>query len=180
MRLLGAFSSIVLHARAAKNGLSVCKMIFSNNADSTSATLDFTRPLIVENIFLSEKVEENLAVDNMALTESIIRPKHYASRLEQALRTQDINSQAYKNAQIKQIEVDMTNANFQENRSYSFKIKPLGIENVIYTEAFIFSDGKLIHEQEKKKSHWYTNTLVLCSVILAVLVFLMILKLLFF
>lgn len=155
----------------------VTKMIFSNHTDLRTAKLDFNQKIIIENIFLVKKVKNDLAVTNASLIDDIVLPKEYSEKVDRAMATKNFDSANYKDAMTDQITLDLSNLKLDEKDVYSLRIKPLGSNYSIYTSTFVYDDGDIKYEEEKKGLRWYANPWVWSSIVFIVLILLFLIKL---
>lgn len=155
----------------------VKRIIFYNDPGARAADIQFSEAIVVENLLLSKRVDKNNTVDVTSLTRYIVEPENYSKKVAKAVRTNDPSSTNYKEAMTSNVKADLERVDFQEDTVYSFKVHPINSNSPIYSETFVYSDGNLIYEQEKKKDHWYTNIWVWCSIVFMVLIFLLLVKL---
>lgn len=154
----------------------VNSMIFQQENEKYVASLKFNNSIIIENIFLAEKINEDLSRDVQSLNKRIIYPENYTEKAKMAMKRRHRGSQLYEDAHTNEVTIDMTNAQIIQERTYAFKIKPFMKDNEIYTGTFIYADGKILHSEEKQSTPWYSNPWVWSSIALILLVVLLLAK----
>lgn len=161
--------------------VTVTRMIFNNYPNGKKTVdLTFSGKTIVENIFLIEKIKGEANVSRCSLMKNITNPTGYQNRVTEAQRASQFNSMAYKDALTDKLRIDLSSFDFQEKVEYGLKVKPQRGTYDIYTETFIYEGGILKHYGERKRSLWYANIWVWCSIGMVALIGGLLLRAFFF
>ncbi|KAI5169575.1 hypothetical protein PAEPH01_0827 [Pancytospora epiphaga] len=150
------------------------KTILFKNSNPRTANVIFSDPIIVENIFLSKKVNNDTSVDVEALSNKIIKPSDYMEKVKNAGTVDDPKSAYYRDATIGECTIDLSDIKFLEDTIYGFKVQLFKNGGELYSETFVYSDGKLMYTQERKNRSWYMNIWVWCTLLSMIVIFLVV------
>ncbi|KAI4293027.1 hypothetical protein PAPHI01_2301 [Pancytospora philotis] len=169
-------SALVLGACRA---VQINTMVFNNSSDR-SATIQFSEPVVVEQLNLCKKVSGDNVVPVAALMDRITDPPNYPEKLRNLSRSDDKDPTYRGEATVSSLTVDLKGIDFQENVLYCFKALLYGTGETVYSESFVYDDGRLQYARDCDNGHWYSNIWVWCCVVLIVVLVLLVLRLLFY
>ncbi|KAI5149281.1 hypothetical protein ENBRE01_0814 [Enteropsectra breve] len=150
----------------------ITSLTFDNKKKYQTARLKFSQDVIIKNIFITQTINNERTSDFDNLIYDIEDPADYYMLLVQAELSSGPSTAAYKNALTRQIEIDLTNSILKENELYSFHIQFLDTYEEVYSDSFMYNDGKIKTANDKKKVHWYANPWVwatIATIVIAVL-----------
>lgn len=152
---------IALYAGVAEAALCVKTLIFDNV--NNSVMIEFSEPIIVENVFLMKKIDkDDICVPIASLNDDILFPSDYFQHVEKFKKI-DPESKKYlpakRRVETSRMEVLLSQEVFDQKEAYLFKVITFEEENEIYTEEFVYSDNSgFEHKSSSDKSRWYASS----------------------
>lgn len=149
----------VLFVSLVEASYGVKSLIFDNI--NNSVMLEFSEPIVVDNIFLMKKInDDELCVPVASLNEDIIFPAHYQENVKK-LKETDPESKKYpaiKNkAEATRMEVLLSEDVFDNKHSYILKITVLDEDTDIYSEEFVYNEKGFEHKSSSDNNRWYSS-----------------------
>jgi len=141
---------------------SSCKRLIFNN-DNDTVVVDFTSPVIIDSVVLLKKKGEDDSAAVATLDNYILSPANYLDTVQDLKMEDDPASKSYaklyKESLVDKITMELPTDSFDDKSVYLLNIRPWNNDSEIFTEEFVYEDGKFVHKSMESSRHrWYASS----------------------